>query len=325
MQTKPEHNAELLAAGVHSSYVDPDALSYNEVYDDYCDEHDYTDEAPTRPRVEPVKPSAYVPGTRPNWLREKYTRMASLSQREGWNIPHKLFKGIRLITELPGEETPRNHIVKTQTANGLRRSSVNGKTFYSRRDLLYYAKEIARTYEDFELMQGENQLFYMTMLLQAGYINEDVRGAVFFAPFKTKFAERVLCFINETDEIASAEFLDVVVRRVPATPIAPAEVPAAFYRGKRRGTTKEKREERRREQAEHTVYLAQKAADTQQIKAATHMRNMLKMGLDPVALAKQLLDAHLAPASPAPPLPDAFYQTDGGYDENFFDGIEDLY
>ncbi|ALW86309.1 hypothetical protein AUC43_15195 [Hymenobacter sedentarius] len=326
MDTKVTQNTELLAAGVHSSYVDYEALSYEERYgglhdDDYYDDEFDDNYAPSPLREEPVKPSAYVPGTRSNWLREAYARMAGLNVRQERNIANKLFAGVRPETELPGEETPRKHIIKTQTANGLLRSRIGRMTFYSRKDLLYYAKSIADTYEDFELIQGTNGYFFRSMLFQCGYTDEHVKGAVFFAPFKTKFAERVLCFITEDDEVASAEFLDVVVRRVPATPIAAAEVPKAFYRGKRRVITKEEREDARCEVERRKQYRITQAQNAEKVKA---YRLMLEMGLDLVAVAKELTNAQSAPASTPAPLPDAYYANPQNIPEDFFDGIEDM-
>lgn len=268
---------------------------------DYEDDVDYAD-APER--VAPVKASAYVPGTNPNQLRERLASMLQLSARAAANLPLKLFRGVRPANEPDNEQTPRNTIHRTQTANRLRKSEVNGMVFYSRADLTQYGKSISYAYEDLEVLGGANEAFIRDALHQAGYVDRTAQGVVFFASFKTKFSTSVLCFMGG-DNQPTAEFLDVVLRRVPAVAVTPAEVPKEFYYGKRRTRTKEEREREQRWKQERQEYRAYMAATAAKVWA---YRDLLNRGVDPLE--------GLLPAPTPPPVQVPI-------SDDFFDGIDD--
>jgi len=309
----------LTLAAVYVEYLkpqtEPEKPSLDGEAEDYDDYEDYDEPSSGLANwVEPVKPSAYVPGTNPNQLREPLADMLRLTEREAANLALKLFKGVRPADEQHNEQTERKHIFRTQTANGLRESFVNGMSFYSRADLISYAKRICATYEPYEVLGGVNAAFFREAMHQAGYVDRNTDGVVFFAPFKTKFTESVLCFMG-IDKQPTAEFLDVVMRRVPAASVDPAKVPQAFYYGKRRTSSKEERNQAKQsKQEEYKEHLAWRAANAAKVKS---YRLLLDMGFDPLEKVNgPQVGAH-------PVSTDNSLRASETFDENFFDDIED--
>jgi hypothetical protein len=298
----PKPQTELDEQGMSAETLDNNEPEYDD-WDDY--DYPYSD---LINQVKPVKPSAYVPGTNPHQLREPLAEILRLSEREAANLPLKLFKGVRPPDEQPNEQTERKYIFRTQTANGLSKSHVNNMSFYSRADLVNYAKRIRGTYEHYEVLGGVNEAFFRDAMHQGGYVDRNVAGVVFFAPFKTRFADSVLCFMG-LDKQPTAEFLDVVMRRVPAESVAPASVPRAFYEGKRRTYSKEERRRAKQLKQEHMEYLARRAANAAKVKS---YRLLLDMGIDPLE------------KKDAPEPTTASVSSDTGFDDDFFEGIDDI-
>ena len=168
-----------------------------------------------------VKPSAYDTSTTLNQLRESLDGM--LGAHEARNVALKLFKGIRPKHELPGEETERQ-FTKVHSKNNLKKTVVGDHVFHSRKDYTTYCAAIMGSYDDYEIVGGRNEEFVREVMHKGGYVDRAYPGKLFFATFKRRNSERVLCFMGD-DNVPTAEFLDAVVRRVPSTPIPASEVP----------------------------------------------------------------------------------------------------
>lgn len=173
-----------------------------------------------------VKPSQFdTSSSTPNRLREELG--ALLGYHAVRNVKYKLFRGVRPADELPGQETQRT-FHKVRSAHNLKKTVVGQHFFYSRKDFTVYCNAIMASYEDFELLDGANEQFMREVLHHGGYVDRAAHGFVFLAPFKKKHSERVLCFITP-DGTVTAEFPDVVVRRVPGSTLKAAEVPLQAY------------------------------------------------------------------------------------------------